>query len=74
MALARENPRLHFNAVEPGITRRTSLVGESTNAIVLFIFALLWQQSLLYSSTPKLATKVIIDHSGKTGIYYDEKG
>ncbi|HTI93123.1 MAG TPA: SDR family NAD(P)-dependent oxidoreductase, partial [Puia sp.] len=55
MALARENPRLHFNAVEPGITRGTRLGGESTNAIVRFIFGHL--MAIIppfshYSSTP----------------------
>src|ERR1700761_6138512 len=56
MALARENPRLHFNAVEPGITRGTRLGGESTNAIVRFIFGHL--MAIIppfshYSSTPE---------------------
>ncbi len=81
MAFARENKRLHFNAVEPGITRGTSLGGESTNAVVRFLFGHL--MAILppfskYSSTPeksaKVITKVLIDTSGKTGIYYDEKG
>ncbi|HEY5508770.1 MAG TPA: SDR family NAD(P)-dependent oxidoreductase [Paludibacter sp.] len=81
MAFARENPRLHFNAVEPGITRGTSLGGESMNAIVHFIFGLIMSvipPFSTYSSTPaksaKVITKVLIDQSGKTGIYFDEKG
>ena len=78
---ARENPRLHFNAVEPGITRGTRLGGESINPVVHFIFGYL--MSIIppfskYSSTPeksaKVITKVLIDTSGKTGVYYDEKG
>ena len=78
---ARENPRLHFNAVEPGITRGTRLGGESINPIVHFIFGHL--MALIppfskYSSTPeksaKVIAKVLTDASGKTGIYYDEKG
>ncbi|MFT3704168.1 MAG: SDR family NAD(P)-dependent oxidoreductase [Agriterribacter sp.] len=78
---ARETPRLHFNAIEPGITRGTNLGGESTNAVVRFIFGHL--MSVLppfskYSSTPKKSGKVIAkiltDTSGKTGIYFDEKG
>ncbi|MBE9463697.1 SDR family NAD(P)-dependent oxidoreductase [Dyadobacter subterraneus] len=81
MAFARETPRLHFNAVEPGITRGTNLGGESTNAVVRFIFGHL--MAILppfskYSSTPKKAAKVITgiltDTSGKTGVYFDEKG
>jgi len=81
MAFARENPRLHFNAVEPGITRGTSLGSESMNAIVHFIFGQIMAvipPFSTYSSTPaksaKVITKVLIDQSGKTGIYFDEKG
>jgi NAD(P)-dependent dehydrogenase (short-subunit alcohol dehydrogenase family) len=81
MALAREDRRLHYNAVEPGITRGTSLGGESTNAFVRFLFGHL--MALIppfshYSSTPeksaKIITKILTDVSGATGIYYDEKG
>lgn len=81
MVFARETPRLHFNVVEPGITRGTNLGGESTNAAVRFIFGHL--MAILppfskFSSTPEKAaeviTTVLTDTSGKTGIYYDEKG
>jgi len=81
MAFARENPRLHFNAVEPGITRGTSLGGESTNAIVRFIFGHIMAiipPFSTYSSTPdksaKLIAGVLTDESGRTGVYFDEKG
>ena len=81
MAFARENPRLHFNAVEPGITRGTSLGGESTNAIVRFIFGYIMAMIppfSTYSSTPdksaKLIAGVLTDESGRTGVYFDEKG
>lgn len=81
MAFARENTRLHFNAVEPGITRGTNLGGESMNAIVRKVFGLIMATIppfSNYSSTPgksaKVITKVLIDQSSKTGIYYDEKG
>jgi len=81
MAFARENTRLHFNAVEPGITRGTSLGGESTNAIVRFIFGHIMAMIppfSTYSSTPNKSAKVIAsvltDESGKTGVYFDEKG
>lgn len=79
LAFARETPRLHFNAIEPGITRGTNLGG--ANAVVSFIFGGL--MAILppfskYSSTPKksakVITKIMIDTSGKTGIYFDEKG
>ena len=81
MAIARENPRLHYNAVEPGITRGTGLGGESTNAFIRFLFGHLMAvipPFSTYSSTPKKSAKIItnilIDESGKTGVYFDEKG
>jgi NAD(P)-dependent dehydrogenase (short-subunit alcohol dehydrogenase family) len=81
MAFARENTRIHFNAVEPGITHGTGLGGEDTNAVIRFIFGQI--MAIIppfshYSSTPKKSAKVIAkiltDRSGKTGIYFDEKG
>lgn len=81
MVFARENRRLHFNAVEPGITRGTSLGAETTNAVVHFLFGQL--MAILppfskYSSTPKksakVITKILTDESGATGVYFDEKG
>jgi NAD(P)-dependent dehydrogenase (short-subunit alcohol dehydrogenase family) len=81
MVFARETPRLHFNVVEPGITRGTNLGGESTNAVIRFIFGHLMAiipPFSKYSSTPKksakVITKVLTDTSGRTGIYFDEKG
>ena len=81
MAFARENPKLHYNAVEPGITRGTSLGGESTNAFIRFLFGHLMAiipPFSTYSSTPKksakVITKILTDESGITGIYFDEKG
>lgn len=80
MAFARENPRLHFNAVEPGITRGTSLGAESMNPVIHAIFGRI--MSVIppfskYASTPeesaKTITKVMIDQSNKTGVYFDEK-
>ena len=78
---ARENPRLHFNAVEPGITRGTSLGGESINPVVHFIFGHLMAiipPFSRYSSTPEKSAKTIVSVltaiAGKSGIYYDEKG
>lgn len=81
MAFAREDRRLHYNAVEPGITRGTNLGGESTNAFLRFLFGHLMAivpPFSKYSSVPKKSAKVITgiltDTSGKTGIYFDEKG
>lgn len=81
MAFSRENPRLQYNAVEPGITRGTNLGGESNNVIMRFIFGLIMAvipPFSEYASTPKKSAKIIcsvlVDSSGKTGIYFDEKG
>jgi NAD(P)-dependent dehydrogenase (short-subunit alcohol dehydrogenase family) len=80
-AFAREDRRLHYNAVEPGITRGTSLGGESTNAFVRYVFGHLMAiipPFSKYSSTPgrsaKVITKILTDTSGQTGVYFDEKG
>ena len=81
LAFARETPRLHFTAIEPGITRGTSLGGEDTNAFVRFLFGhllALIPPFSTYSSTPRksanVITKILTDKSGKTGVYFDEKG
>ena len=80
LVFARETPRLHFNAVEPGFSPATSL-GRDANLFVRLL--LKYVLSLLaphikYWSTPKLAapmiTKVLMNESGATGVYYDEKG
>jgi NAD(P)-dependent dehydrogenase (short-subunit alcohol dehydrogenase family) len=77
---ARENPRLHINAVEPGFSPGTGL-GRDANAFLRFlakyVFGLL-APFMKGGSTPKRAarviTKVLINESGHTGVYYDEKG
>ena len=80
MAFARETPRLRFNAIEPGYTPGTSL-GREAGAVVRFLTAYivpLLVPFIKILSTPKRAgrvlTKVLIDASGKTGVYYDEGG
>jgi NAD(P)-dependent dehydrogenase (short-subunit alcohol dehydrogenase family) len=80
MAFARETPRLHFNMVEPGITPGTGLARD-TSPIIGYIFGLAMKfvpPFSEYCSTPKKAAKIITniltDSSGKTGLYYDEKG
>jgi NAD(P)-dependent dehydrogenase (short-subunit alcohol dehydrogenase family) len=84
MAFARETPRLHFNAVEPGLNPTTGLGGD-VGAFVRFLqtyiippLVPLLMPFIKILSTPKRAarviTKILIDSSGQTGIYYDEKG
>ncbi|KLU27694.1 short-chain dehydrogenase [Caballeronia mineralivorans PML1(12)] len=80
MALARENPRLRINAIEPGFTPNTGL-GRDANAafrlVANYILPLL-APFIRYWSTPKRASrleaKVLTNQSGQTGIYYDERG
>jgi NAD(P)-dependent dehydrogenase (short-subunit alcohol dehydrogenase family) len=80
MALARETPRLRFNAVEPGFSPATSL-GREANVFLRFLAK--YVLSLLapfikYWSTPKRAARVIthalLNESGATGVYYDDGG
>ena len=80
MALARENPRLHVNAIEPGIMFNTGLHGHMN---ILFYILAYYAVPLLAPfirvlSTPKRAarafTKILFDTSGQTGVYYDERG
>lgn len=80
LAFARETPRLRFNAVEPGFSPATGL---SRDANVLLRFLARYVLSLLapyikYWSTPARAAKVItnavLNESGATGVYYDERG
>lgn len=83
MMFAREMPRLHFNAVEPGFNPTTGLGGAVGFVRFLQKFVIPALVPLLMPfvkilSTPKQAanvlTKILIDESGKTGIYYDERG
>jgi NAD(P)-dependent dehydrogenase (short-subunit alcohol dehydrogenase family) len=80
LAFARETPRLRFNAVEPGFSPETGL-GRDANAFLRFLskYVLsLLAPHIKYWSTPRLAapviTKVLMNESGATGAYYDEKG
>ncbi len=80
MAFVRENPRLRFNAIEPGITPGTGLSREA-NIVLRFLFGqilTLFPPFARYRSTPNRAaqviTKILTNESGKTGVYYDEKG
>jgi len=84
MVFARETPRLHFNAVEPGFNPTTGL-GRDASAAVRFLVACiaplvvpLLIPFMPFLSTPKRAarmiTKVLLDTSGRTGLYYDQTG
>jgi NAD(P)-dependent dehydrogenase (short-subunit alcohol dehydrogenase family) len=80
MVFAREIPRLRFNALEPGFTPNTGL-GRDANAFLRFLanyILPLLAPHIKYWSTPKraasVATKVLVDASGQTGIYYDDNG
>jgi NAD(P)-dependent dehydrogenase (short-subunit alcohol dehydrogenase family) len=80
MGFAREVPRLRFNALEPGFTPNTRL-GREANVFLRFLgnyILPLVAPHIKYWNTPKraarVATKVLIDASGQTGIYYDESG
>jgi len=80
LEFARETPRIHFNAVEPGFAPGTGL-GRDANAFLRFIAKYLLSPlapHIKYWSTPKLTapviTNVLLNKEGKTGIYYDEKG
>ena len=80
LAFARETPRLHFNALEPGFTPNTGLA-RGADGLVRFLLNYilpLLAPFLKYWSTPKragrVATKVLVNASGQTGIYYDEGG
>lgn len=77
---AHETPRLRFNALEPGFTPNTGL-GRDANALLRFVanyILPLFAPHIKYWSTPKraarVATKVLINASDQTGIYYDEGG
>ena len=81
LAFSRETPRLHFSAIEPGITAGTGLGSEDTSAFLRRIFGWIFRYLppfSRYSSTPgrsaQIITRIMLDSSGKTGVYYDEKG
>jgi len=80
LVLAREMPRLRFNAVEPGFAPGTNL-GRDSNLLlrvlgkyVLSPFA----PFIKYWSTPKatgrVITRLLTDDSSGSGVYYDERG
>ena len=84
MVFARETPRLHFNAVEPGVNPTTALARDANafvrllSKILIPLLVPLLIPFIKILSTPKRAarviTKIMIDRSGQTGVYYDEGG
>ena len=80
LAFARETPRLRFNAVEPGFSPATNL-GRDANVVLRllgkYVLAPL-APFIRYWSTPartaKVVTNVLLNESGGTGVYYDERG
>jgi len=80
LSLARETPRLHFNAVEPGFSPATGL-GRDANVFLRFLakYVLgLLAPFIKYWSTleraARVITKVLINGAGQTGVYYDDGG
>ena len=80
LEFARETPRLRFNAVEPGFNPATAL-GREANVAVRFLLKHvlpLLVPVMKYWSTPKQAahviTRVVLNASGETGVYYDDEG
>jgi NAD(P)-dependent dehydrogenase (short-subunit alcohol dehydrogenase family) len=85
MAFAHETSHLHVNAIEPGLNPTTGLGRGDVSAFVRFLqrFVIPLLVPLLMPffkilSTPKRAarviTKVLVNESGETGVYYDEGG
>jgi NAD(P)-dependent dehydrogenase (short-subunit alcohol dehydrogenase family) len=80
LAFARESPRLRFNAFEPGFIPNTGL-GRQGNAFLRFllkyILPLLAPHKKYWSNPQRAgreATKILINASGRTGVYYDDGG
>lgn len=78
-ALARQYPRLHFRAVEPGVNPGSNLARDMNGAARALGKAMSPLMPLIpHFSTPKRAarviTKVLTDESDATGAYYDENG
>ncbi len=80
MALARENPRLRINALEPGFIANTGL-SRDANVFVRMLANLLTPILALvmpFASTTKraarVATQAVLNASRQTGLYIDERG
>jgi NAD(P)-dependent dehydrogenase (short-subunit alcohol dehydrogenase family) len=80
LELARENPRLRINAVEPGLIMTTGLGRDAPlgfRVLVNVLFPLI-QPFVKAMSTPRkgsqLLAKLTRNKAGATGVYYDESG
>jgi NAD(P)-dependent dehydrogenase (short-subunit alcohol dehydrogenase family) len=80
LELARETPRLHINALEPGFIPNTDLFREASGAVRFVAHHILpmFAPYLKYWSTKKragqVATQILIDKSAKRGLYFNENG
>jgi len=85
LAFARETPRLHISAIEPGFNPSTGLGAGDASAfvrviqkfVVPFVVPLLVPFIKILSTSKRAAreiTKILTDTSGRTGVYYDEGG
>ena len=81
LALAREDPRLRYAAVEPGLTPETGLGGRRPGPVAKLVVPVLVRglmPFLKFLSTPQRAarvlTAIVTDPHGETGVYYDEGG
>ena len=81
MELARETPRLRINAVEPGFNPGTSLGQRDANAVVRVVakyvlgpIAPLIKGGSTSKRAARVITKILTDSSGRTGVYFDERG
>jgi NAD(P)-dependent dehydrogenase (short-subunit alcohol dehydrogenase family) len=80
MALARETPRLHFNALEPGFNPGTGL-GREVSVFLRFLLKYILPPLAPFRkfwSNPKraarVAAKLLVNASAQTGIYCDDGG
>ena len=78
-SLARQHPRLHFRAIEPGVNPASNLGSDVPPALHAVARALSPALALLpHFTTPQRAAKIIArivtDPSDASGVYYDENG
>ena len=79
LALAREHPRLRFNAVEPGVNPGSNLGRDIHPALVAVSKALAPVMQLMpHYTTPKKAAvviaRILTSEKPDTGVYFDENG
>ncbi|RRA48986.1 SDR family NAD(P)-dependent oxidoreductase [Acidipila sp. EB88] len=80
MALARENPRLHIHAIEPGIMIATGLHAHmsASRRILASVLVPLLMPFVKVLSTPgraaRVFTRILTDASATTACYYDQDG